>query len=736
MSNKTVCPNCGTVVPDGSVFCTQCGEKIRAGKDSSAAGYQEATVLLQSGNEHLQSGTILHAKYRVNGVIGQGGFGITYDGTDLNLDMHVAIKEYFPNMMANRQVTVSTEVLCNSNTQEMYEQGMKNFLNEAKNMAKYAGEENFVTVHDYFTENNTAYIIMEFVEGITLKQYLKEHGKLTMDEAMPIIVPIMGALEKIHDKGMIHRDVSPSNIMVLPDGRVRLLDFGAVKEVSQHTQNLTAMSSVYKFGYSPIEQQTMGLRQGPFTDIYALCATIYEMLTGSVPPPSLTRSVEGDTLVPPSKLGAQISAEQERVLLKGLSVNGADRIQTIAELRNGLCGIAADNRGGKAAGAAAAGKAGAASGGGTGQAGGSQENGNNGNKKLLPILIAAVLVLGVMGTMLFAKSSGSGDAASSDAQETAADEAAADEVASDQAAADAAGEEMMVQEEAAPQKDARIPDDAVQIGANYYKIYHLDAIDTWQKAQQYCIEQGGHLAVITSDDLNAALYKLCLSQGFETAFFGFSDAGSEGNWVWVTQAQPAYRNWGPTEPNSGIYREDYAMFSSSEKNGTWNDSSFGHESTAFICQWGDEGIEHSEIEISIPDDAFVFEGHSYYLFDNGMGSWAEAEQYCKSLGGYMAIINNAGENEALYQYMLNHGYKAAFFGYSDKEEEGTWSWFGDDRSSFEDWGVNDQGEKEPNAEAPYEDYVEFSTDMHDGYWNDSRYGYDTHAYFCEWNTVQ
>ena len=262
---------------------------------------------------YLSSGTILHAKYRVNGVIGQGGFGITYDGTDLNLDMHVAIKEYFPNMMANRHATVSTEVLCYSNTQDMYEQGMKNFLNEAKNMAKYAGEENFVTVHDYFTENNTAYIIMEFVEGVTLKQYLKEHGKLEMDEAMPIIVPIMGALEKIHNKGMIHRDVSPSNIMVLPDGRVRLLDFGAVKEVSQYTQNLTAMSSVYKYGYSPIEQQTMGLRQGPYTDIYALCATIYEMLTGKVPPSALTRSVEGDSLVPPSKLGVEIEPEQEKV---------------------------------------------------------------------------------------------------------------------------------------------------------------------------------------------------------------------------------------------------------------------------------------------------------------------------------------------------------------------------------------------------------------------------------------
>ena len=178
------------------------------------------------------------------------------------------------------------------------------------------------------------------------------------------------------------------------------------------------------------------------------------------------------------------------------------------------------------------------------------------------------------------------------------------------------------------------------------------------------------------------------------------------------------------------------MFSTTENNGSWNDSEFGYETSAFICQWGDEGIEHSEIQISIPDDALVFEGHSYYLFDNGMKSWAEAEQYCKSLGGYMAIINNDDENEVLYDYMRECGYKAAFFGYSDKEEEGTWRWFGDDRSSFEDWGVNDLGEEEPNGDAPYEDYAQFNTEMNDGYWNDSKFGYNTHAYICEWNTVK
>ena len=131
--------------------------------------------------------------------------------------------------------------------------------------------------------------------------------------------------------------------------------------------------------------------------------------------------------------------------------------------------------------------------------------------------------------------------------------------------------------------------------------------------------------MITSDYLNDELYDLCLKNGYETAFFGFSDSDTEGHWKWVTSAQPGYRNWGPSEPNSGNYAEDYAMFSTSQKNGTWNDSDFGYETTAFICQWGDDGIHDDEVTTDIPSDAIVYNGHSYYLFDNGMTSWAEAQ---------------------------------------------------------------------------------------------------------------
>ena len=146
--------------------------------------------VVQNNASYLQPGTVLANKYRINHVIGQGGFGITYDGTDLKLNMHIAIKEYFPTLMASRQTSNSTCVICTSGSVGLYEHGLKNFIDEARNMAKFAGEENFVAVHDYFTENNTAYIVMEFVEGVNLKQYLQQKGRLSMAETIAIIKPV------------------------------------------------------------------------------------------------------------------------------------------------------------------------------------------------------------------------------------------------------------------------------------------------------------------------------------------------------------------------------------------------------------------------------------------------------------------------------------------------------------------------------------------------------------------
>ena len=350
-------------------------------------------------------------------------------------------------------------------------------------------------------------------------------------------------------------------------------------------------------------------------------------------------------------------------------------------------------------------------------------------RRLLVALGVTCVLLGIFIALAISLSRSGGK---EDAQEDiAAGETAADEPETDEDVATvAAGDE-----NDGAEKGEGIPEDAVEIEGNYYKVYNLKSVRTWQQAEGYCEALGGHLAVITSDSLNDALYELARSSGYKSAFFGFSDSISEGNWKWVTSAQPGYRNWGASEPNAANSSEDYAMFSTSEKNGKWNDSQFGFETRSFICQWGDKGITDGSVEIDIPKDAVVFNGHSYCLFDNGMKSWSEAQQYCQSRGGDLAVINDAEENKFLYKYMRDLGYDYAFFGYTDKENEGDWRWVSSDTSYFEDWGKNAEGDQEPNGDSAYEDYAEFSVDMKNGHWNDSRFGNDTSAYICEWDTT-
>ena len=599
MEKKIVCHKCKSVLSPGSSYCPQCGERIT--QEDYVAG---DTVLLNP--IYLLPGTVLHMKYRINGVIGQGGFGITYDGTDVKLDMHVAIKEYFPNPMASRQVTVSTEVTCGANTQSLYEQGMNNFLKEAKNMAKYAGEENFVSVHDYFVENNTAYIIMEFVDGQNLKQYLQKRGRLTMEESMPIIMPVMNALEKIHARGMIHRDVSPSNIMILPDGRVRLLDFGAARDVTLETQNMTTMSAVYKYGYSPIEQQTVGMNQGPYTDIYALCATLYEMLTGNVPVSPFKRVYEGVNLVPPSGIGVRINAVQEETLLKGLAVNGTDRIQTISELREGLIW----------------------SGGTPPQTYGHPvqipENNNNLNIVLCVLVGVLVIAIGAAGfTMLRPKKKDEpatneyliAEESAEEVQETGEitepdtnnTEVIAEEpstntntqpsnVEAESVATVGDWSDDSGQNEEEHMTPTEMPDRVYLYRGHSYAFYDADEYDltSYAEVKRFCREQGGHLAVINDQSENDYLFNLVRDNYARTAFFGYSDENSESDWAWDGDVSD-YENWSPGMPDNGSGYggdEDYAEFNYERGkedqvpcDGTWNDAPFIDNTSVFICEW-------------------------------------------------------------------------------------------------------------------------------------------------------
>ena len=314
------------------MFCPIC---MRYNKDENAAicQYCSEPMNVQNNTFQLPVGTILAGRYYVGKVLGQGGFGITYIGCDLKLNMKMAIKEYYPQGLIGRVSKYDLNLTVNSGNQHtVYEIQKDRFMKEARILAEFASDSRIVRVTDIFEENNTAYIVMDYVEGITLEKYCKQYGRMTFDAIWDMIQPIAETLGKIHDRGLIHRDISPSNIMINDSTGVKLIDFGSARDYSATDDK--SLSVVLKPGYAPPEQYS-SRGQGPWTDVYALCATIYRVITGVVPMNAFER-MTSDDLPYPSDLGAEIKPEQEAVLMCGLAVKKAERIQSVNELRDAI----------------------------------------------------------------------------------------------------------------------------------------------------------------------------------------------------------------------------------------------------------------------------------------------------------------------------------------------------------------------------------------------------------------
>lgn len=282
----------------------------------------------------LKAGSILKERYIVGRVLGQGGFGITYAAQDFATQQRVAIKEFMPTSIASREST--GQVSSYGNQQANFEQGKLGFMDEANSLVGFKNNPYVVNILDFFEENGTAYFVMEYVQGTNLKSYIKVMGgKLGEDEANRILVPIMEALQDVHSKGLIHRDIAPDNIIVTSDGSAKLIDFGAAR-YSTGEKSLS-LDVILKHGYAPKEQYMRRGRQGPFTDVYAMAATYYYTITGRVPPDALERG-ENDELPRPSALGIEISPQVEAALFKALQVQAEDRFQTMAEFTAAIKG--------------------------------------------------------------------------------------------------------------------------------------------------------------------------------------------------------------------------------------------------------------------------------------------------------------------------------------------------------------------------------------------------------------
>ncbi len=280
--------------------------------------------------------TILEGKYLIGRVLGQGGFGITYLAWDANLNIKLAIKEFFPQDLASRAAGHSQVSAYTGSLGSQYEYGLDKFLKEAQTLAQFEGHPNIVSVRDFFKANGTAYFVMSYVEGITLKDHLANSGgRLPIDQARGIIMPVLDALKEVHKVNVLHRDISPDNIFINHKGQVVLIDFGAARQAIGEKGR--SLSIILKPGYAPEEQYRTKGEQGAWTDIYAVGATLYHLVTGQQPPEALERLVN-DTMQAPSELGAALSENEELALTKALAVRAGDRFQAVEEFQAALIG--------------------------------------------------------------------------------------------------------------------------------------------------------------------------------------------------------------------------------------------------------------------------------------------------------------------------------------------------------------------------------------------------------------
>ena len=318
MNEYNLCYGCMTTLDESQKKCKKCG-------------HVNGTI---KADCYLLEGTIIHSRYIIGKVLGHGGFGITYIAYDTRINSVVAIKEYLPGDFSIRIQNKNEVVIYDGDKRSQFQTGLEKFLEEAKTMAKYNHYKGVVTTKDFIQENNTAYIVMEFLDGETVEEYLNRNEGFTNYYSMlEIMYPVMESLILLHQDGIIHRDISPDNIYITKDNKIKIIDFGAARESVNEVKNY---SIVLKPGYAPEEQYRSKGIQGPFTDVYAIGATMYKMLTGVTPVESMERILGDKELQPLSDYNLKLSKKQISIIEKGLAINSADRYQTVGEFKKAL----------------------------------------------------------------------------------------------------------------------------------------------------------------------------------------------------------------------------------------------------------------------------------------------------------------------------------------------------------------------------------------------------------------
>ena len=321
---------------DGKDYCISCMHTLGQSETCPFCGAVQSEY--HSSPRHLMPGTVLSGKYVIGRVLGEGNFGITYIGFDKILQKILAIKEFYPEDLVSRDVirgSDSSVQVFECDEAEQYKKKIDDFLNEARSLTRFDRLPSIVSVRDFFYENNTAYIVMEYVDGKRVKDYIRKEGPLPAKKVLELMKPLIHSLGLMHGTGMIHRDISPDNILMKEDELV-LIDFGAARV--RNMELTRSMTVVFKRGYSPEEQYRSKGVQGAWTDIYALCATMYYMLTGMIPEEA-TQRVLSDEVKPLTDMPEiKLSERQKRAIMKGMAVKTENRFQSMEMLAHELYG--------------------------------------------------------------------------------------------------------------------------------------------------------------------------------------------------------------------------------------------------------------------------------------------------------------------------------------------------------------------------------------------------------------
>ena len=322
---KVRCMNCMKEYEEGPAKCPRCGY---------VRGTRPREIY------HLYPEMELADRYIIGTVVGFGGFGVLYRAWDRKLEHMVAIKEYYPAGMVTRIPGQKEVILYTGKKNDEYKNGLTRFLDEARNTARFSSNPNIVNVFDFFEENGTAYMVMEFLEGVSLKEYIsRAGGRLPWQQAVEIGLRIIAALKDVHGAKILHRDLSPDNVFMCDDGKIKLLDFGAARFTGLDDEKTRTI--VLKMGFAPPEQYRSKSQQGPCTDIYALGATLYRAITGLTPDESVNRQDsinhnEGDTLKPMSQFVEGIPQYLDNAVLRAMALEPTLRFQNVQQMADAL----------------------------------------------------------------------------------------------------------------------------------------------------------------------------------------------------------------------------------------------------------------------------------------------------------------------------------------------------------------------------------------------------------------